>query len=313
MPVSLVVINSWGPMGSSLLAALIEKWGYLNIPVRKSGLTDYLLGHRPVNDPAIKKKYRAQFEIGSKPSRRSGLSVIDRGSAASTALIDFARIEDKLAQLEGSQFDRLEDLYNAYRTLYSEAVCYKLIDSTPGRHIELVVDGWSAFGDKNVEEVYAAQFDDVTFFHMTRNFDEWAESLASQYMVSPNRKTGFRLGQAAEEYDRYMESINQLPGLKVDLDDLMVPNLPSTLSLLSNTLGERKTLCDLDQEEFDIWGGLTTFELAFSKKDKIGKYLSYPSRAALRTLCNHVQSRVGRSLGFHPFYLFEMAKNRFLD
>ena len=87
-------------------------------------------------------------------------------------------------------------------------------------------------------------------------------------MVSSNRKTGFRLGQAAEEYDRYMESIDQLPGLKVDLEDLMIPSFSNTLSVLSHTLGEKKTLCDLDQEEFDIWGGLTTFEFAFSKKDK---------------------------------------------
>jgi hypothetical protein len=109
-----------------------------------------------------------------------------------------------------------------------------------------------------------------------------------------------------------MESIDQLPGLKVDLEDLMVPSLSNTLSLLSNTLGERKTLRDLDHQEFDVWGGLTTFEFAFSKRDRIGKYLSYPSRVALRTLCNHVQSKFGRSLGFHPFYLFEMAKYRCL-
>ena len=309
---SLVVINSWGPMGSSLLAALIEKWGYLNIPVRKSGLTDYLLGHRPVTDPAIKKKFRAQFEAASVSSSRLGTSVSDRNSALKKSLIDFSQIENEIIRLENTQFDNISELYNAYRSLYAEAAFYKQIKVEPGRHIELVVDGFSAFGDKSVEDAYTAQFDDVTFFHMTRNFDEWVESLASQYMVSPDRKTGFRLGQAAEEYDRYMESIDQLPGLKVDLEDLMIPSLPTTLSLLSNTLGERKTLGDLEQQEFDVWGGLTTFEFAFSKRDKIGKYLSYPSRVVLRTLCNHAQSKFGRSLGFHPFYLFEMAKYRIL-
>jgi len=58
MSVSLVVINSWGPMGSSLLASLVEKWGYLNIPIRQTGLTEYLMGRRPLTDPAIRKNFR---------------------------------------------------------------------------------------------------------------------------------------------------------------------------------------------------------------------------------------------------------------
>ena len=310
MSVSLVVINSWGPMGASLLAALIEKWGYLNIPIRRTGLTDYLMGCRSLTDPTIKRNFRVAFEHGSNSRQHSGgLGIFDRDSAASSVLIDFPRIEDKLVQLEGSHFDRLEDLYNAYRTLYSEAVCYKSIDSIPGRHIELVVDGWFAFEDKGVEEVYGEHFDDVKFFHMTRNFDEWAESLASQYMANPSNKTGFRFGQAVEEYEKYMESIDRLPGIKVDIDDLMIPNFWKTAALLSGILGARSNLLAFEQEVFDIWGGLAKFEYAFSKRDSVGKYLSYPSRAAMRMLYKHAQSRFGRSLAFHPFFLFESARH----
>jgi hypothetical protein len=309
MSVSLVVINSWGPMGSSLLASLVEKWGYLNIPIRQTGLTEYLMGRRPLTDPAIRKNFRQSFERASKPGRHLGLSVSDRDSAVSKVLIDFARIEDKLAQLEVSHFDRIEDLYNAYRALYSEAVCYKRIDSRPGQHIELVVDGWRAFGDKGIEEVYAEHFDDVKFFHMTRNFDEWAESLASQYMANANRRYQFRLGQAAEEYEKYNESIDRLSGIKVDIDDLMIPNFSKAVALLSDILGPIKKSSKLEQEVFDVWGGLAKFEYTFSKRDSVGKYLSNPSRVAMRTLREHVQSRFGQSLGFHPFFVFESAKH----
>ena len=57
MSVSLVVINSSGPMRSSLLVSLVEKWGYLNIPLRQTGLTEYLTGCRPLTDPAIRKNF----------------------------------------------------------------------------------------------------------------------------------------------------------------------------------------------------------------------------------------------------------------
>ena len=41
--IKLVVISSFGPMGSTVVASIVEKFGYLNLPIRKMGLTDYLL------------------------------------------------------------------------------------------------------------------------------------------------------------------------------------------------------------------------------------------------------------------------------
>ena len=35
----LIVINSIGPMGSSVLSALLEHYGILNFPIRKRGLS----------------------------------------------------------------------------------------------------------------------------------------------------------------------------------------------------------------------------------------------------------------------------------
>ena len=39
----LVLINSFGPMGSTSIAAIIEKFGFQNIPLRKINLTESVI------------------------------------------------------------------------------------------------------------------------------------------------------------------------------------------------------------------------------------------------------------------------------
>ena len=51
----LVVISSYGPMAASSLAALLEKFGFLNLPFRKIGLSEYIMGEREINAPYEKK------------------------------------------------------------------------------------------------------------------------------------------------------------------------------------------------------------------------------------------------------------------
>ena len=46
----LIVINSFGPMGSTVVSKSIEHYGFLNLPLRKLGLNDYLAGIRDLND-----------------------------------------------------------------------------------------------------------------------------------------------------------------------------------------------------------------------------------------------------------------------
>jgi hypothetical protein len=308
MPVSLVVINSWGPMGSSFLASLIEKWGYLNIPVRKSGLTDYLLGLRSIEDPYIQTEFFRKFEDAGLDVENRGSNIRGQYGKTQTRLIDFSLIEEELESLASKSFKRVADVYDAYRSLFSKAVIYKKIDSLPGRHIELVVDS-SRFKGRNLCEHYLEHFDDVKFFHMTRSFDDWVESLASQYMGNPKRQTDFRFGQAKEEHEAYIESISELPGLRVDLEDLLIPNIKKTVGLISKELECRPIAKNLEQEEFDAYGKLMKFEIAFTKRDRRGHCFSLLSRLAIRGLSTRWLSRGISNHLFHPFYLAELAKS----
>ena len=50
----LILINSFGPMGSTVVASILEKFGYLNLPIRKRNFHEYLINKRILSDPYFK-------------------------------------------------------------------------------------------------------------------------------------------------------------------------------------------------------------------------------------------------------------------
>ena len=50
----LVLINSFGPMGSTSLAAIVEKFGFQNIPLRKINLNETVLEDSFVNKKNVR-------------------------------------------------------------------------------------------------------------------------------------------------------------------------------------------------------------------------------------------------------------------
>lgn len=308
--VKLVVVNSFGPMGASLLAALIEKWGYLNLPMRgREVLVDYLLGRRDLSDPKIKDRFKSSFFQGTLYRSRGGTSVVERDSNRKNQLIDGSLATEKLEVLDARPFKTLPELYDAYRSLYAECVCYKTINSVPSWHIELATD-YASYGGKDLEAAFRQHFDHVVFFHLTRDLYEWLEATASQYMAHADGGTVFRLGQAIEQYEAYMDSIMRLPGVKIDFSDLVFPKLGPTLNLISIALDAPVRVTSLESEYFDVYGGMFTYENAFTKKDQPGRYFSWLSRGMMRFIKKLPIRARSRSLIFHPFYLFESYRNR---
>jgi len=57
MKKKLIIINSIGPMGSSVLSALLEHYGILNFPIRKRGISLDIQNLRELeNQDLIKKR-----------------------------------------------------------------------------------------------------------------------------------------------------------------------------------------------------------------------------------------------------------------
>ena len=76
----LLVINSFGPMASSVVAGLSEKLGFMNLPVRKLKLHEYLTGERLLSDNAMKACIVETLKDHAKPRQQGGVNVIDRVS-----------------------------------------------------------------------------------------------------------------------------------------------------------------------------------------------------------------------------------------
>lgn len=308
-PIKLVVINSWGPMGSSTLAALIERWGYSNIPIRKIGLTDYLLGNRQLKDPLIRQRFRSAFYGAAQRTRRGGLGRAARESASEGPLIDFSLMQHALEELDRTQFSRIADLYDAYRALFARGVLYKSVDWRSGCHIEFTVDS-ARFAGSSFARCYEKHFDHVIFLHMTRDVEEWLESFSSQFMGLSKGFSGFRLDQAIREYDQYMEQIHRLPGHLVDLKDLMIPSFFDTEERLSKIIGPSQSRGRAEDEIYDVYGRVVPFRVAFSLQDMAGSYLSWFSRKIIKVLLRKRFSGKLRSMLFHPVYLLEALRFR---
>ena len=308
--IKLVVINSFGPMGASLLASLVEKWGYSNFPIRLGPvLIKYLTGERDLSDPKLKARFRQSFFSGSRRASRSGLSVADRDNGERSQLLDLATVIEELDALDAVSFGSLAELYDAYRALYSRSIQYKSSCSLPGRHIELAV-GYEGYGETDLETAFTKQFSNVVFFHLTRDRNEWIESRVSQYMAHPDGGRDFRLGQALDQYDEYIESISKLPGTKIDFEELLIPNVRATTQLITKVLAQPPLLADFEGEKFDIYGGISDYRQAFTKKDRPGRYLSGVSRAIVTLICKTKMRRFWKSLFFYPVYCLESLRNR---
>ena len=79
---NLILVNSTGPMGASLVASIIEHMNYINLPVRKRGLNDYIIKKRNFKrDNFFKNRTIQILEKYSKKIQISGLSIRERGKS----------------------------------------------------------------------------------------------------------------------------------------------------------------------------------------------------------------------------------------
>ena len=305
MKTHIVVVNSFGPMGAALMQSLLEKWGFSNHIIRKTGLSDYLLQEREITDFFLKKRFRTLFEEFGKPGKHGGVSRTEAGPLMS--VIDLDKAQLKLRELEDKKFENAGQLFKEYLTLFGSVLTYKKDQAVPGCHAELFVES-HRFSAESFEAVFSKFFDEVTIFHMHRNLEEWLEALGSQYMISPERRLGYRLGQAIEEYEQYSAFIHTAAGSIVDLDFLTTASALDLNQLVSDRLGNKLEGVHLENEVFDVATSQLSFRKAFTKSDTKGKYWSFVTRFAVSCLRRRYFSKKWRNVLFHPFYLFEIFR-----
>lgn len=288
MSKKLILLNSFGPMGSTLLSGLIEKIGFGNFPLRKICLSQYVMGELPLESGVMQDKVRERLVSHSQAIRSGGVSVLQRDSAFVDGLTDIASVEGKLSEYRNTEFDTLQDLYFTGRNIYAEAVKYKNVNTNPDWHIELTVD-IHRFCPEEIYEAYNKHFDEVYMIHLTRDFKGWINSLSSQAMAHPNWKQKFMFFPHLRyaDYALYNRSIKQMSGLHIDFKELFDGEIEELAEKIANFLNVPLPDVDFRKEKYDLYGKICAYETAFVPfDDNVSfmpqKTLSFFNKAAER-------------------------------
>lgn len=270
----LVVINSFGPMASSLLAGLVEKFGYSNMPVRKLRLHQYLIGDYALNNPFMKEQIVRIVKKRSEAGQYGGISVKDRDGQLPRPLVDFARVENQVDDLMGYKAQSVADLYDRCRRFFADAMIYKEDKALPGHHIELTTD-IVRFDPAVLAAAYEREFPGVKMLHLHRPFRGWINSTASQAFHMHKWKYRLKLypHMRYADYCRYEDTLAQLPGLNIQFDELFTVPTPELARRIAEFVGEPLPQIDWVAEDYDMFGKLIPHAKAFTPFDDGQVYL----------------------------------------
>jgi hypothetical protein len=306
--ISIVLVNSIGPMGSMLVAALVEKMGFLNLPIRQMGTTEILLGEAELNGNWVKQRYREQLLALANPIKTGGMSIPTRDQGNLAPRVKFDKVIERLTQLEKRQFLELKDWYNESRCLVASGLTYKQAYWKAGNHVELIIDS-TRFSDQDFVIRYKEEFDNVYFIHLTRNLEEWLEASISQYLYRQDRtRYGFRLHAKIRNYRTYLNQIEKMEGLVLDLEELTFPNTKYAIRKIEGHL-RMQSQAESMGGKYDLWGSLFEFDAAFRKADYPGRYLTKLTRWVIRRITKNEKVTRIHSVIFHPLFLFELFRH----
>lgn len=265
----LIVINSFGPMGSTVVSSLIEHYGFLNLPLRKLGLNDYLVGTRDLNDDFLKKKLLNTLKNFNKPQKMGGISVLDRDNRLLDRKIKIDIIERELNKFFEKKFTSIKDMYFESFLLFNKALVYKSCNKNPLGVIELTTD-IEKYQSQNLQKLYKREFKDVYFINIRRDFLSWLNSFVSQYYAYPKLKVRnffFRLSNVKRNFKNYEKSLKEFENaLNINFDEIFIPNnlnLKRRIEYFINV----KSDFDLEKSNYDLYGGITDYKKTFTKHD----------------------------------------------
>ncbi len=297
----LIVINSAGPMGSTVLGSIVEKLGYLNLPARKRDLHGYLMGRRTLDDDHFKRRTLAIMKAMGEATTGGGTGVRDRNSAPRVRRTDPQRVQAQIPVYMQACFGSIAELYESSNRLLSDSVIYKDIAPYVG-HIEYPTDIELYSGRaKELYDRYVQEFDEVVFFHMQRNFVSWLNSLMSQLLFARHFQWHHilvRLSSIYRRYENYRRVAADIPGHHVDFEELFAPNTYGLVKRLENILGGQVPV-NLELQKFDLYGRICDYNKAFTKEDDRHSYISDFARG----LAENVASGKGNALTSDVLFL----------
>ncbi|SIO03190.1 hypothetical protein SAMN05444722_0176 [Rhodovulum sp. ES.010] len=308
----LLVINSFGPMASTLVAGLAEKFGYSNIPLRKLRLNKYISGDLSLDSGVMQNRLRENLEAHAKPTKSGGVSVIERDNQAPVRLVDIDRVRDRLHRMQSTRYREISELFSDCHETYSDAVIYKTPVHTPGWHIELCVD-FHNFDPARLYDGYRRHFPQVHFIHLHRSFRDWINSLASQAMHQSRLKRRIKFFPPARyrDFQRYEHATSRVPGLHLGFDEMFDTPIEAFAERLASYLGLPVPDVDFRQESYDMYGKLRPYDVAFKRFDDGRSYLQPGTLDRLEAAVESGRiARFPMNLGLWADYVRDMSRYR---
>jgi hypothetical protein len=269
-----ILVVSEGPMAASVVAGLVEQFGYLQLPFRNFNLlglsVDSVKGKRDFLQ-ALKKR----SEFFSKPRNQGLRSAHDRSEYSTIVrvdhekfMIDFQKLELRIQDLN------FPELYDAARKAFGAALTYKTLPENIKGHVELITsinDDVSENRIKNFRRV----FPDSKIIFMRRHFIDWAESLAPFRFNSTEQRLKYLFSDLVNRFGIYERSIQKGEGvLHVDFDQIFQPLTDDFLLTLCEFLADGSKTSNLDGRNLDLFGQMIPFQAATTAADFRGRYFS---------------------------------------
>tara|TARA_X000000950_G_C13875916_1_gene644823 strand:+ start:111 stop:1058 length:948 start_codon:yes stop_codon:yes gene_type:complete len=265
----LIVINSFGPMGSTLVSGLLEHYGFLNFPLRKLGLHDYLTKKRKLNDNFLKYRFKKIMSDYSIPQKSGGVSVLDRDNRPLIKKIDLNIVNEEMNDFQNKSFSSIKDMYFEAFSIFNKSLKYKAENKNFLGVIELTNDIYK-YEFHNLSELYKKEFEEVYFINIRRNFLSWLNSFVSQYYSHKKislRNLLFRLSNVKKNFNKYETSLNKFDGaLEISFDDIFIPNNYIIKKKIEKFLNIESNF-EMEKQNYDLYGAITGFKKAFTKHD----------------------------------------------
>ena len=285
----LVVINSYGPMGTSVVGSILEKFGYINLPIRKRKLEDYVLGKKDIQDTYFKNRTLELFNNLSKGNNSGGTGVLDRNKNSKQKKLDINLVKFELEHFTNKNYSNLEDMYFDSMIIANKATIYKKKIKNVVGSIELATN-LEKVDNKKLFEFYKKKFNKVKFINLNREFVSWLNSLLSQRLLEENRSlipNIVKLSSRKRDYDNYLKNSLYYDSLDLSFEDIFIPNTLNTIKKIEYFLKKNISKVILENEYFDLYGAERNFMTTFTKADDDINYISKLSKLIASKINSH--------------------------
>ena len=308
----IVFINSHGPMGSTCIASIIEHFGFNNIPLRKLGLLESIYHKKQMSTEHMIQRFKKIIIKHSNLRVQGGVNIIDRNASKPIKLLDIKKIEDELEVIIKKNIENPVLLYEQLREIYKNSILYKENKYDYLGNIELTVRVHH-FDPKELYKVIQKNFKDFYIISIRRDFTTWVNSLISQWYHNKNKKFVFKLLNIRglySDYCRYNKFIDDFPGMKIDFDDIFLPNTKKIIEDLKVFFDVQKDI-DWENKSYDLYGKNVDFNKTFSKRDDNIEYLTKNTQNLIKSGQKNIFNNLINLFLINFFYFFSVLTMKF--